>query len=150
MESTKGTSSVWAALSYTDANISRVLDAFGASPFANGTVTALWGDHGHQLGDNNMWAKQTNFQQETHFPFMVHVPGMAPGVSDALVEENDLYQTLAEAATERTPKGPIVLLCCPVSISASRETGLCTEDFSLMPLISGMLPASEWVRAAFL
>ena len=40
---------VWllqAALSYTDANIGRVLDALTASPFAGNTVVALWGDHG--------------------------------------------------------------------------------------------------------
>ena len=67
----------WAALSYTDANIGRVLDALDASPFKSTTVVAMWvsglrastvridrlrfltrvihfdqGDHGYALGDN--------------------------------------------------------------------------------------------------
>lgn len=33
----------WASLSYTDANIGRVLDALAASPFAKNTIVALWG-----------------------------------------------------------------------------------------------------------
>ena len=33
----------WASLSYTDANIGRVLDALDGSPFAKNTVIALWG-----------------------------------------------------------------------------------------------------------
>lgn len=33
----------WASLSYTDANIGRVLDALDSSPFAKNTVIALWG-----------------------------------------------------------------------------------------------------------
>jgi arylsulfatase A-like enzyme len=36
----------WASLSFTDANIGRVLDALDASPFKTTTVIALWGDHG--------------------------------------------------------------------------------------------------------
>lgn len=112
-------------------------------------MIALWGDHGYQLGDNDLWAKQTNFEQGTHIPFMVSVPGMAPGVSDALVEEIDLYPTLVEAATMHSLDGPVSVPHCPSSTNASRDTGLCTEGFSLMPLISGNMQASKWGRAAF-
>lgn len=112
-------------------------------------MIALWGDHGYQLGDNNLWAKQTNFEQGTHIPFIVHVPGMAPGVSDALVEAVDLYPTLVEASTMHSPNGPVVLPHCPAAVNASRETALCTEGFSLMQLVTGKLQAAGWGRAAF-
>ena len=94
---------------YTDANIGRVLDELDDSPFAQNTVVALWGgarlppptstppafglspsscaDHGYALGDNDEWAKQTNFEHATHIPFMISAPGIAPGRSDVLVEE---------------------------------------------------------------
>ena len=68
----------WASLSYTDANIGRVIDALDQSRFATQTVIAQWGDHGYALGDNDEWAKQTNFEHATKIPFMIHVPGMPP------------------------------------------------------------------------
>jgi len=48
-------------VSWTDANIGRVLDAFEKTQFGandwNGTVVVLWGDHGYHLGDNDLWEK---------------------------------------------------------------------------------------------
>ena len=55
----------WAATSYTDANVGEVLGALDASKFANNTIIVLWGDHGYQLGDNDEWAKQDNFEHAT-------------------------------------------------------------------------------------
>ena len=49
-----------AAITYTDAQIGRVLDALEAKGLAENTVIAAWGDHGFQLGDNDQWAKETN------------------------------------------------------------------------------------------
>ena len=49
-----------AAITYTDAQIGRVLDALEAEGLAENTVIAAWGDHGFQLGDNDQWAKETN------------------------------------------------------------------------------------------
>ena len=51
----------FACVSWTDANIGRVLDAFEKTQFGandwNGTVVVLWGDHGYHLGDNDLWEK---------------------------------------------------------------------------------------------
>ena len=66
----------WASLSFTDANIGRVLAALQASGQADNTVVALWGDHGYALGDNALWAKQTEFEHATHIPFIMRAPWM--------------------------------------------------------------------------
>ena len=137
----------WASLSYTDSNIGRVLTALDASPFAQDTVIALWGDHGYALGDNDEWAKQTNFEHATRIPFMISVPGLKPGRTPALVEQVDLFPTLVEAATMHVAGGPTVVPHCPGNTQASRGTALCTEGFSLIPLIKD--PAASWPRAAF-
>jgi len=136
----------WASLSYTDANIGRVLDALDASPFTKNTVIALWGDHGYALGDNALWAKQANFEHATHIPFMISVPGFAPGRSDALVEAIDLFPTLIAAATWMTPSGPTEVPPCP-DTKTSRNTALCTEGRSLMPLIQNA--SASWGYASF-
>ena len=36
----------FATVSWTDANIGKILDAFEATPFMPNTVIAFWGDHG--------------------------------------------------------------------------------------------------------
>ena len=42
---------------------------------------------GFQLGDNDQFAKQTNFEHATRIPLIVHVPGQVGGTrADQLVE----------------------------------------------------------------
>lgn len=65
---------------------------------AKTTVVALIGDHGWQLGEHNIWGKHTNFELATRVTLIVSVPGLAPGVSNALVESVDLYPTIAAVA----------------------------------------------------
>ena len=78
---------------------------------------------------------------------MISVPGLKPGRSDALVEQVDLFPTLVEAATLNIQGGPISVPHCPGDTEASRGTALCTEGFSLMPLLHKA--SSPWPRAAF-
>jgi iduronate 2-sulfatase len=105
------------------------------------------GDHGYALGDNAEFAKQTNFEHATHIPFMISVPGLAPGISHALVEEVDLFPTLVAAATMNSPNGPLNIALCPASTQASRATALCTEGRSLLPLLHNT--SAAWPYAAF-
>eukprot|EP00730_Choanoeca_flexa_P007892 TRINITY_DN12410_c0_g1_i8.p1 TRINITY_DN12410_c0_g1~~TRINITY_DN12410_c0_g1_i8.p1 ORF type:complete len:550 (+),score=141.32 TRINITY_DN12410_c0_g1_i8:202-1851(+) len=129
-----------AATSWTDYNIGRVLDALEASPYNDNTVIGFMGDHGYQLGDNNQWAKQTNFEDATRVPFMISLPGDQVSRSSGLVEEVDMMPTLIEAATGTK------LPACDADPTVSRNTELCTEGFSLMPLLQG---TSNWDHASF-
>jgi hypothetical protein len=131
----------WACVSFTDANIGRVIDSLEASPFASNTVVALWGDHGYHLGDNAMFAKHSNFEHATRIPLIIHVPGLPPGRrTDALVSAVDLFPTLVAAATMHTPGGPTVIPQCPADTKMSRQTALCTEGSDLMPYVPVLSP----------
>ena len=46
----------FAAVSYTDANVGRVLGALENEGYKNNTIVVLWGDHGWHLGDTNSWS----------------------------------------------------------------------------------------------
>ena len=59
----------------------------------------------------------------------------------------DLFPTLVEAATMHVTAGPTVVPHCPGNTQASRGTALCTEGFSLIPLLKD--PATSWPKAAF-
>jgi iduronate 2-sulfatase len=96
----------YAATSYTDTQIGRVLDALDRSGLADHTIVALWGDHGWHLGDHGMWCKHTNYEQAARIPVIVSAPGGAKGVgTNTMVETVDLYPTMCELAGLPAPTG---------------------------------------------
>jgi iduronate 2-sulfatase len=95
----------YAAASYMDAQLGRVLDAFDAAGLAKNTIIVLWGDHGWHLGDHGMWSKHTNYEQAAHIPLLVVAPGVTHEGSStkSLVESVDIYPTLCELAGVSAP-----------------------------------------------
>ncbi|MCB1210413.1 MAG: sulfatase-like hydrolase/transferase [Verrucomicrobiales bacterium] len=89
----------YAAMSYTDAQIGKVIAALNAAGLDKNTVIVLWGDHGWHLGDHSMWCKHTNYEQAAHIPLIVAAPGKAAGAkTTAMVETADIYPTLSDLA----------------------------------------------------
>lgn len=89
----------YAAVSFMDSQLLRVLDAVEANDLRKNTIIVFWGDHGYQLGEHGEWAKITNWELGTRVPLLLSVPGVPGGqVSDALVELLDVYPTLLDAA----------------------------------------------------
>lgn len=86
-----------ACVSYTDANVGKVLDALEETGLSKNTIVVFWGDHGWKLGDHYSWCKHTNFEVDTRVPLIMRKPGGASGEStDSLVELIDLYPTLCD------------------------------------------------------
>ncbi|MBK8091383.1 MAG: sulfatase-like hydrolase/transferase [Verrucomicrobiaceae bacterium] len=94
----------YAASSYVDACVGRVLDALESNGLADNTIVVVWGDHGYHLGEHGIWGKHTNFEVAARIPLLVALPGKAGAVTSALVETVDIYPTLAELA--RLPAPP--------------------------------------------
>lgn len=89
----------YAATSYMDAQIGKVLEALETTGLAKNTIVVLWGDHGWHLGDHGMWCKHSNYEQATRIPLIVRVPGKKPGEVEGLVETVDIFPTLVELAS---------------------------------------------------
>jgi arylsulfatase A-like enzyme len=89
----------------------------------------LWGDHGYHLGEQNLWAKHTNFESATRTALLLAVPGMPqPGsTTDAMTELVDVYPSLCDVAGLAKPPG--------------------LEGRSFKPLLTSS--ARPWKRAAF-
>ncbi len=97
----------YACISYTDAQVGRLLEALKTEGLADNTIVILWGDHGWQLGDHGLWHKHTNFELATRAPLLLSVPG-AKTVGqkcDAPVEFVDIYPTLADLCGLAIPAG---------------------------------------------
>jgi iduronate 2-sulfatase len=95
----------YAATSYMDAQLGRVLDKLDELDLTENTIVVLWGDHGWHLGDHGMWCKHTNYEQAARIPLLIAAPGIAPARTSALVETVDIYPTLGELAGLPTPAG---------------------------------------------
>jgi arylsulfatase A-like enzyme len=90
----------YAAVSYTDAQVGKVLDELDRLGLRKNTIIILWGDHGWKLGEHDAWCKHSTVENDTNVPLLLSVPGMkSAGVcTDAIVEYVDIYPTLSELA----------------------------------------------------
>ncbi|MFO8014612.1 MAG: sulfatase, partial [Phycisphaerae bacterium] len=81
-----------ACVSYTDAQVGRVLAELDRLGLAGRTVVVLWGDHGWHLGDHGLWCKHTNFESATRAPLILASPRMDGGKrTRRLAEFVDIY-----------------------------------------------------------
>ncbi len=89
----------YAAISYMDAQLGKVLDELDRLGLREKTIVVLWGDHGWKLGEHDAWCKHSNAENDTNAPLLLSAPGMQRGVrTNALVEFVDIYPTLADLA----------------------------------------------------
>lgn len=88
----------YAAASFMDANVGRVLDALNRLGLAENTTIVFWADHGWQLGEHGQWEKQTVFEAAVHAPLLIGGAGVeaAGQACRRTVEHLDIYPTLVE------------------------------------------------------
>jgi arylsulfatase A-like enzyme len=88
-----------ACVSYTDAQVGRLLDELDRLGLRENTVVILWGDHGWHLGEHGLWCKHCNFDKVMRVPMILSAPGYPHNtVATSMVEFVDIYPTLAELA----------------------------------------------------
>ena len=119
----------YACISYTDAQIGRVLAQLKESGMDDNTIVVMWGDHGWHLSEKGMWAKGTLFEVSARGPMIIVDPRKrtAGQASKRVVQYLDMYPTLADLCG--LPRAPWL------------------EGVSLKPLLEN--PKAEWDRPAY-
>ena len=122
----------YAAVSYVDAGVGRLLDELDRLNLREKTVVILWGDHGWHLGEHGGWGKDTNYEIAARAPLIISVPGQKTvgAKTRALVEFVDIFPSLVDICGLPQPRVPRTL-----------------EGISFKPLIAD--PARAWKAAAF-
>ena len=89
----------YACVSYTDAQIGKVLDELDRLGLRDDTIVILWADHGWNLGEHTLWCKHCTFETSMQAPLIVRVPGIEGGKRTAgLTEFIDIYPSLCDLA----------------------------------------------------
>lgn len=87
----------YAAISYLDAQVGRVIGELDRLGLANNTVIVFWSDHGLHLGEHGLWEKSSNYELDARVPLIVAAPGFRDKTrTRALVEFIDIFPTLVD------------------------------------------------------
>ncbi len=90
----------YASVSFIDAQVGLLLDELDRRALRDDTIVVLIGDHGFNLGEQDLWGKHSLYELSLHAPLIVSAPQQTGRgtTSDALVELIDVYPTLSELA----------------------------------------------------
>ena len=120
--------SYYGLMAEVDDNLGRLFARLAALGIWDSTLVVFTSDHGEQMGDHWMYGKAGFFDQSYHVPFVVRVPGAAPGQRIAeFTEHVDLMPTLLDW----------------LGIEQPRQC----DGRSLLPFAMGRLP-TQWRDAA--
>lgn len=87
----------YAAVSYSDAQVGKVLSKLKQLGLDKNTLVILIGDHGWQLGEHAMWCKHCNYKTSLNAPMIIRMPnGDKNKRVNKLVEYVDLYPTVCD------------------------------------------------------
>ena len=85
-------------LTMIDAWFGKVMAALEAKGLWDDTAVIVCTDHGHYLGEKDIWGKPgvPVYEPLGHIPLMVRWPGIEPGATSALTTSVDIFATLVD------------------------------------------------------
>ncbi|XP_072170687.1 iduronate 2-sulfatase-like [Diadema setosum] len=120
----------YAAASYTDYLVGRLLQALEETGHANNTIISLVGDHGWFLGEHGEWCKCSNYELATKVPLLVHVPN----VTDSRLSLSpkfpliDVRQSVRDFRRQHTRKKTVTAMAGGRERFATQRNGLQIEE----------------------
>jgi len=101
-----------------------IMNALEKSKYNNNTIVILWSDHGWHLGEKELWAKRSLWEESTRVPVMFSGPGISKDkVCNRTVGLVDIYPTLMDLCNFSNPPQKL-------------------EGHSIVPLLKN--PSAKW------
>ncbi|MEZ5384228.1 MAG: sulfatase [Prosthecobacter sp.] len=97
-------SGYYAAVSFMDTQLGRILDELDALGLADSTAIIFTSDHGYHLGDHTFWQKSNLHERVTHVPLIIVAPDVNPGRSRSIVQLVDMFPTVCELTDAPIPQ----------------------------------------------
>jgi len=96
----------YAAITFMDAQLGRVLDALERLQLRDQTIIVMTSDHGYHMHEHGLWQKRTLFEESARVPLLIAAPGMkgAGKSTQAIVEMVDIYPTLVDLCGFKVPE----------------------------------------------
>ena len=94
----------YACVSYVDDLVGQLLNHLKEINLYENTIIILWGDHGWQLGEHNLWAKHSNYQTSLKVPLIIYNNKNEHGIIKQQAELVDLYPTICEMVNIKKPE----------------------------------------------
>ncbi len=118
----------FASTTFMDDQVGEVISAVERLGLRDKTVIVFHSDHGYHTGDHGLWQKQSLWENSTHVPLIISVPGNTNNGKTCArtVELVDLHATFADVCGLPAPA---------------------TDGVSLKPLLDN--PTAEWSHPAF-
>jgi uncharacterized sulfatase len=141
----------YACVSFVDAQVRIVLDALEREGLADDTIVVFTADHGFHLGEHGLWGKVTLFEQSTHVPLIVRVPGATANGRrcEQIVELVDLVPTLCDLWKQPPPRKLEGTSFAPLLAQPDRPWKQGAFSISkLKPGILGRSVRTRWFRYA--
>ncbi|WP_248722489.1 sulfatase [Seonamhaeicola sp. ML3] len=98
-----------ACVSYMDAQVGKVMQTLEELDLRKNTMIIFMSDHGYKIGEYGAWCKHSNVEIDVRVPLIVSRETNAKNrisgeVSNALVENVDIFSTLTEICGLESPK----------------------------------------------
>jgi len=95
----------YACVSYIDHEIGRLIKHLKKLNIYDNSIIVLWGDHGWQLGEHNLWAKHCNYQTSLKVPLIIKYSNQKTQQKiNSVVELLDIYPTLCDLSNIQKPE----------------------------------------------
>lgn len=93
----------YAATSFADWNVGRIMKAIEESPHADNTIFIFFTDNGFHVGAKNHWEKNTLWEASALSPMSIKMPDGFTSQVDSPVGLIDVYPTLVDMCNLKTP-----------------------------------------------
>ena len=137
-----------ASITFVDRQVGKVLDALDETGLADNTIVLFTSDHGYHMGEHGWYQKQTLFENGTHVPLIISVPGSrnAGRTAATMAEMVDFYPTLAELCGLKPPAylSGVSLVPALVDTKAVPRTAALTQLHNGYSLRTRRYRYTEW------